>query len=424
MRFHLVLLTAVLLLGVAQAQERPPLQLIEQLGSPDHREREKASRELLAQGDRALPALRTALTRIEDPVTLRRAEVLFAKVRSEVAFRPTLITVDFKNVPAKTALKELCKQAGYVCNDDGKHSKIKVTLKLTNVPFWDALDTLCESTNRTFFVDNPSAPSDSRVLYFYDAETVSPYTTVTGPFRFGLDKITRSNSIALANVPKRGRLNSPDTIEIVGVVQVEPKRSIVGIGSVTVLSAVDDQGVSLTWDRSKVSPEVPIGYGAQSRNLECLLQCQRGAATSIRELRAKVAVRLLLEERPAFTIDNILAANRRKVAGQDFDFEILDATEMNGNLILKMMFRQHVPTPDDHAWSYNLDQRLVVLDENGARMTPRLDGSREYAGGKSMTLLFSTPDGKKASKPAKLVFNEWVTETREIEFTWKDIPLP
>jgi hypothetical protein len=422
MRFHLVWLT-VFLSGVAQAQEQP-LQLIEQLGSTDYREREKASRELIAQGDRALPRLRAALTQIEDPVTLRRAEALFAKVRSEAAFRPTLITVDFKNVPAKTALRELCKQAGYVCNDNALNTKAKVMLKLTNVPFWEALETLCESVNRSFLVEVPAGHSDSRVLYFYDADSVSPFTTVTGPFRFSLDKITRSNSIALSNIPKRGQLKSPDSIEINGVVQVELKRSIVGIGAVTVLSAIDDQGAPLTWNRPKVPCEVPVEWWAQSRNLECLLQYRPGTATSIRELRAKVAVRLLLEERPEFALDQILQLKHQKIATKDLELEFLDVTEKDGQLTLQVMFRQQVPTPDDDSWNYNLDQRLVVLDENGARMHASYIKFREYPGAKSMTRIFTTPAGKKASKPSKVVFHEWITETREIEFMFKDIPLP
>ncbi len=423
MRFQLVWLTAVSLIGVAQAQEQP-LQLIEQLGSTDYREREKASRELIAQGDRALPTLRAALTRIEDPLQLRRAEVLFETVRSEAAFRPTLVSVDFNNVPAKTALRELCKQAGYKCNDGAKNTKIKVTLKLTNVPFWEALETLCELANRSFYVEDLSESDHSKVIYFYDASAVSPFTAVTGPFRFTLDKITRSNSIELSNIPKRGRVNSSELIEISGVVQVELKRPIVGIGSVTVLSAIDDQGASLFKNRPEISSDVPFNYSSYSRNLKCLLQCQRGTATSIRELRVKVAVRMLLEERPEFTIDNILSLKRKKVAGRDCDLEILNMTEMNGNLILKLMFRQHVPTPDDDSWNNSVKDRLVVLDENCAVMTGRFGTSQEFDGGRSFIREFSTPVGKKASKPSKVVFHEWITETREIEFAWKNIPLP
>ncbi len=289
MRFILVWLAATSLVSVGQAQEQP-LALIEQLGSTDYRVRAKASRDLIAQGDRALPLLRAALTQIEDPVQLRRAEVLFETVRSEAAFQPTLVTVDFKNVPSKTALKELCKQAGCTCQDDVTNSKIKVTLKLTKVPFWEALETLCELTNRSLLIDNPGRTFLSRIIYLYEATTVSPFTFMTGPFRFHLDNIRRSSSIPLSNIPKRGQLNPLDTIEINGVVQMEPTRSIVGIGAVTVLSAVDDQGASLKWDRAQVPSEVPIGYCAQSKNLDCSLQCQRGTATSIRELRGKVAL--------------------------------------------------------------------------------------------------------------------------------------
>ena len=131
----------------------------------------------------------------------------------------------------------------------------------------------------------------------------------------------------------------------------------------------------------------------------------------------------LLEERPELTIDHILALPQTKFACQDFDLEILTVAEKNGNLKVEMMFRQHVPTPNEN-WSFGLEERLVVLDENGVRMRPVNIRSREYAGAKSMTQCFNAPVGKKVSKPSKLLFNEWITETREIEFTWKNIPLP
>ena len=437
MRLQLILLLTIGT-GTALAQEPAPSRrplpaskaqlLIDQLDSKDYRDREKASKELAAEGDRALPYLKAALSKIESPEAQRRVEVLIHRLNSERVFRPSLVTVDCKNTPAKTVLKDLCKQAGYAYIDNGNPDK-KITVKLTGVPFWEAMEAVGDSAGLTVVPQDDEKKSISA----YTSDTYSPHQFVNGPFKFTATNINSSRGIQLSNLPKRGQPTSPEYIGMSVQILAEPKLPIVGIGQVTLLKANDDKGVSLLPPNNpEINEELrSVRFSVQSnyRSLSqsCGLNFNRGnrEATLLKELHAKVALAILVEERPEITVENLLEAKKKKFAGVDLDLEIDDVTEAMGTVNLKVTFRQRDANPNDYSWSNTAMQRLAVLDDKGAKLVS--NGVSEQTNGVgvvSMLMSFGPAPGKKAGKPSKLILNEWVTETREIEFKFKNIPLP
>lgn len=435
MRFHLILL-GLLVVGTVQAEEkalgRRPLlapkaqQLIEQLGSKDYKEREQASKDLATEGETALPFLKAALLTTEGPEVQRRLEVLIDTLHSQVAFRPSLITIDCKNASSKTIIKSVCKQAGYTYQDAGQPDK-KITLKLTNVPFWEATDAISAAAGLTF----SAVDDEKKTISAYTDESHSPHIYVNGPFRFTATNISGSKSIQLSNIPKIGRPSQQDYTSINVTIQVEPKTVLVGTGSTRVLKAVDDKGLSLTGETEMEAEErkngpifVPITY--RSNTQSCGMGINRGSrdATLIREFRAKVAVAILIEERPEFVIENILDAKKKKFSGLNFDLEVIDATEAMGVATIKVKLYQQTVNPNDHDWYNAVQQRLVMLDDKGGRMVGSLNEQNQNGAAVSMTFSFAPSPGKKAGKPSKLILNQWITESREIEFKFKDIPLP
>ncbi len=435
MRFHLILL-GLLVLGAVRAEERVlsrrPLQapkaqqLIEQLGSKDYKEREKASKDLAAEGEAALPFLKAALLTTEGPEVQRRLEVLIDTLNSEVAFRPSLVTIDCKNASAKAIIKSVCKQAGYTFQDGGQTDK-KITLKLANVPFWEATNTISLATSLSF----TASDDDRKTISIFNDETVSPHTDVNGPFRFTATNINGSRSIQLSNIPKVGRPSNQEYMNMSVTIQAEPKLVLVGVGTVTVLKALDDTGASLV-PATEIDPgelrsgrvQVPIGY--RSLTQSCNMGFNRGSrdATAIREFRAKVAVAVLIEERPEFIIENILDAKKKKFSGLNFDLEVVDATEAMGVATIKVKLQQREMIANDQSWYYAVNQRLVMIDDKGGKMIGNLTEQNQNGGVVAMTFSFAPSPGKKPGKPSKLILNEWITESREIEFKFKDIPLP
>ena len=212
----------------------------------------------------------------------------------------------------------------------------------------------------------------------------------------------------------------------------EPKMPIVGIGQVTLIKAVDDKGVSLvppvvenSDDLRSVRLYVQTNY--RSLNQSCGLTLGRGSrdATTVQELHAKVALAILVDERPEITVDNILEAKKKKFAGNDLDLEIDEVAEAMGIVSLKLTFRQREANPNDYNWSNTALQRLILLDDKGNKMPSNgVTDQNSGVGVLSVHMSFGAPPGKKAAKPAKLILNEWITETREYEFKFKGIPLP
>lgn len=437
MRLFSVLLFS-LPFGAIHAQEPAPLrrpsaavktqQLLESLGSKDYKERERASKELAAEGDRALPYLKSALGQIESPEVQRRIEVLVERLNSERIFRPSLVSVDCENASYKTVLKDLCKQAGYEYRDGGTVDK-KIALKLANAPFWEAMDAIADSTGVTIV----PADDEQKSITAYDNESVSPHNFVSGPFKFTASNINSSRSIQLANLPRRGRLTSPESIGMGVQIFAEPKLPIVGVGQVTLLKAVDDKGSSLLIptaddsDDTRRTVRLHIQNNYRSLNQSCGLNFNRGNrdAVSIQELHARVALSILVEERPEITVENILEAGKKKFAGDDVDLEIEEVGEAMGAVSLKLTFRQRSANWDEYGWSNGIVQRLTMLDDKGNKMVSRgVSEQNSGVGILSIRTAFGAATGKKAGRPSKLILNEWVTEARDVEFKFKNIPLP
>lgn len=138
----------LLVLGSAFAADPAPetvVKLIEQLGSPDYKTRETASKELDALGGPVLPALTKAAASSGDAEAARRAADLAARIARQVdndkAIAPTLVELNFEDAALATVLAELQKQAGgRLAYDNLDAPGAKVTVKTGGkVPFWEAV---------------------------------------------------------------------------------------------------------------------------------------------------------------------------------------------------------------------------------------------------------------------------------------------
>jgi hypothetical protein len=124
--------------------------LIEQLGSDEYDAREKATDSLDKIGAPALEALRKAAKNGDAEVS-RRADELVSRIekRGETSaiLAPKKVKLVFKDTPVPQAVEELRKQSGYnIVLQDPKNTlkDRKITLNTGEVPFWQALDQLCE----------------------------------------------------------------------------------------------------------------------------------------------------------------------------------------------------------------------------------------------------------------------------------------
>ena len=150
-------------------------------------------------------------------------------------------------------------------------------------------------------------------------------------------------------------------------------------------------------------------------------------ATAIAELRGKVTIILLSDTRPEVVVENVLAVRKKTFAGRTTDLDVDSAAEGGGGVTVTLTARQRNPNPDDYAWANSVVQRIELYDDAGQKWVgnPAANPANISPGSAALALVFTPPAGnKRPGKPSRLQFVEWITHPREVEFVFKNIPLP
>jgi hypothetical protein len=405
--------------------------LVAQLGSPDYRAREKAGRDLLALGDRALPALKAALPTLADPEANRRLQVIVARLDAERLRAPRRVTLKVVNKKPEDVLDEIARQTGYKIDYDARERTVdrRVSLDFADLPFWEALDRVCDAAELTVKEMN----EDGTVgVYYYD--NFSPHVCYDGPFKVIATNFNSGRGLQLSGLSrKQPSPRQPEYLSLNLSVQSEPKAPVVGIGNPTVTKAIDDRGVSLV--PVGESPDAPheslyLGASPMFRSFNTnfgigLVRSDRSAET-LKEIRGKVPVQLLADTRPEVVVPDLLTVKKQRFTGRSVELEVASVDFRNDLLTLELQFRRRAGDPDDYTWLNTLAARVEVLDAAGAKLRPNgVTNQTNGPGVCGMTVQFTVPGGPtKVGKPATLQFVEWVTVTREVNFVLKDVPLP
>ena len=427
---------AILLSLTAPAFAAPPdpakvEALVAQLGSPDYRAREKAGRDLLALGDRALPSLKAALPTLADPEANRRLQVIVEQIDSARLRAPRRVTLKVTNKKPQDVLAEIAKQTGYTIRYDGGNDMpgTRLSFDFADVPFWEAIDRVCDAAGLTI-----GEQGDEAALVASFTDQYSPHVSYDGPFKVVATNFNSGRGLQLSGLSRRQPTpRQPEYLSLNLTVISEPKAPVVGIGTPTLTKAVDDRGVSL----------VPVGEAADAphesfylggspmfRSFNTnfgvgLVRTDRTAET-VKEIRGKVPVQLLADTRPEIVVPELLKVKKQRFTGRSVELEVVSADFRNDLLTLEFQFRRRGGDPDDYTWLNTLAQRVEVLDAAGAKLRPNgVTNQTNGPGVCGMTVQFTVPGGTaKVGKPATLQFVEWVTVTRDVNFVLKDVPLP
>ena len=402
--------------------------LVEKLGSPDYREREKAGKDLLALGDLAIPGIREALKIVDDPEVVRRLQVLARTLENRRLGTARKVTFKVVNKPAKEILAEIARQTGYKLKMDGDgEAKAVFSFDFKDVSFWEALDKVCDAAG---FTANQQDDDGTLAVYFTDA--TNPYTSYDGPFKIHATNVNSSRSVQLAAVPRRGsNQNQPESLNLNFTIQSEPKAPIVGVGGVHLSKAIDDAGATLipfdpeagTTSVSLYSP--PIAYKSYAQSFSVNLARTDRTAKAIKEIRGKMLVSVLSETKPELVVNNLLKVKKERFAGRTAEVEVVRADWGNNLLTIELVVRQRNADPGDYSWQNSVYQRLEVFDANGIQF--RFNGlthQNAAVGIVSVTAQYTPPEGRKHGPPTKMQYVEWLTVNKEVSFAFKDVPLP
>jgi len=140
-----------------------------------------------------------------------------------------------------------------------------------------------------------------------------------------------------------------------------------------------------------------------------------------------VPVTLLAEQKPEIVIEKIMEVKNKKFEGKDVSLDVEEVKETPGQTVQVVLTarRNGKDNQYDYTWTNSLHQRVELTDEKGNKFQSNgfnwNNGTPTSVQG---TFIFSQPPGVKIGKPAKLTYFGWVTVQHQVDFEFRDLPLP
>lgn len=406
--------------------------LIEQLGDLDYRKRDAAARSLQDLGPAALPALRKALTN-PDPEIRRRLVDMVPNLETIAILTPKVVTLKVQKKNITQILEELKRQTGYNYQYWGGDAGQVYSIDVEKVPFWVAIDKLCETCNLVL-----QQGYGDEVLRFQYQEVTIPRVSYDGPFRLVPQSFQYYRHINLGTVPKNnvGEQRS-ESLTFQFTIFTEPKLPLLGAGQPVIQVAYDEEKNDMlqpnTGSQAGVAGRPFIarhGNGYRSFSTQASVQLHRPSEKSrmLKYIKGTVPLSLLTEQRAETVTDELFKAKGKTFKVGRTSFHIEDVVENPGpqyQVKMNITNDEAAQNPNDWSWQNSLYQRIELHDAKGNKfMNNGSSWGSNGAGQVNLTLFYMPPNNVKAEKPSKLIFNDWTTMVHQITFEFKDLPLP
>jgi hypothetical protein len=426
--------------------------LIEQLGDRDFRVRDTAEKKLRDEGAAALPQLRKALKH-KDLEVRRRALRLVPSIETAVLFAPKRVTFSVRNEPIDKVLKALGKASGYQINDTegmgfpvpfpaqpNPNAKVQApkpktfSFDFVNEPFWDAVDRICKDAGLSV---QQSYGDD--VVRLYKTSGHAPFVARNGPFRVVANNLQAYRNVDLNSTDNLH--NRSETLTLNFTVWAEPRLPLMNAGEARLDLAYDDQKYSMV-PRRELNTDMYEGFGWRGRGglrggrfysggykqlamqVSVPLERRSERATVLKVVKGVVPMTVLVKQEPIILSDKILTAKGVKKEVGDLTFEIQEVKKAGANQV-SVKFTITNKKTNDYSWQNNLYNRLELYDDKGNKYQHW--GSSWGGSGPGhvqMTLTMSNGNAPKPGEPAKFAFIHWETKQYDVEFEFRDVPLP
>jgi hypothetical protein len=414
-------------------------QLVEQLGDPDFRKRDRAADLLKAEGLKALPAMKAALKH-PDPEVRRRLLDLIPNIETTALLAPKRITLKAKDQSLTEVFNELSKQTGYKFEfppNNPNNPNARVTFELDNVPFWEAADQIARHTGLGL-----QQNYDDHVRFYWRGDgngPGSPYTCTDGSFRFAATGFQLYKHVDLTQQGRGGTRS--ESLTLMFTIQCEPKLPVLGIGEPRLSAAFDNEKQSLLppanpyegieWEGRHGRFVSRYGNGNRMWFTQSQVYLTRGSekATKAALVRGVLPVTLLAEQKPHVVAEKILEAKGKKatVGTSTIHVEEVTAVPNTNQISVRLTFNEDTGgNPNDYSWQNSIYQRLEVQDAKGNKF--QLYGTNWGNSGPNslqMTLTYAPMNpNQKPEGDVKLIFQEWKVMQHQLKFEFKDLPLP
>jgi hypothetical protein len=440
----------------ATALRDDPAALVDKLGSPRYSERVDAASALVRLGRDALPALRTARNS-RDAEVRNQALALTEAIESNLLVEPTRLELRHRDTQVPEVVRQWAERSGMVLQlippNLPQWDERRVTLESAEpVPFWTAIDRLCEQGGLQFQLTSPSGLS-GRVMglrLMPGSPDLAP-SSIHGPFRSTLISIhhhrdlplSRGGNLNVTRVDPRGgsptagqRVNEQFYLQM--QILGEPRLTLALEGPPRIVEAVDDKGQSLLVDESGQTGHRYAGYAgyalpANSPMIQTQISLKYPAAPgkTIRRLRgaANVAVS---SRRPEPQVVPLAEAVGKSLRASDLAVTIHDLQrEPNGQLTIDLSLRStaevdpQAERPPGFGTLHSLEafrNQIEIVDAEGNALPGHTASSQTGPDGMRVTLRF-LPIGE-AKTPSELRLYDSIRSRTEVTFDFSDIPMP
>lgn len=433
MRNHLAFAGLICLgAAVAIAADKPtpamlPVErLIEQLGSRNYREREAASKALEARGESALEPMRKAIVTTKDPEARRRLQVLVGNLERAAILAPKRLTVKVQNQPISSVIDSIAKQTGYLIQFQGGNRNHPVSLDFQNRPFWEVMDRICLEGGLMLQYNEPAS------MYLYQNETIWPHVCYQGPFKMTANNFYYSRNLALGGLPRNPaqQQTRQESLQFSFNIQSELKLPMMQLHQPKVAEAVDDRGRSLMYPVNNQESVHYYNGGYRTHNYSSQVQLMPASkdARFVKRLRGMVPLTLLAAQKPDVVINDILKVKKKKFTGVEAEIQIEEVKEANNKTqySVRMTVRNQAKNANqDYNWNSYVQQRFELTDAKGNKYYSHgHNWEHSSTGSITATFMFGTNGQAGIGPPARLVYNQWIMMPHQIEFDFRDLPLP
>jgi hypothetical protein len=456
----------VLVVLFAQVPATEPAALVERLGSPRYAEREEAAGALERLGRQAIAALRAARDD-RDPEIRTRTTALLNKIEAALLTEPTLVTLDFEDRPLPEVVKALSASTGIKLGLIPENSPAWPNRRISvheaaPLPFWKAMDRLCEVAQLQFNFGMHGSPTGNRepVFPLLDGGPRPPApTSDSGPFRVSLLSLHYQRDVAFSRagmvMPRRlgaplpppipGGANTPRAEapsvneQFYAQIQVaaEPRLSLSQNGPLKILEVVDDRGQSLQpeLDQGSVTQRVSGYFGlttGSTLQLHVPLKRPEFPGQAIRTLRGVLPI-LVATRKPDPLVVSLQGAAGKSFHNDEVDLSVLDirANPATNQTNIDIMVRSHagpaaglapaagggpefmIQRPDMH------QQQIEVIDTQG-RVIAWFHSSFDAVGSR-MTLTLTPTD---QATPAEIRYYGLARAAADVRFEFGEMPMP
>lgn len=436
---------------------------IQELGDAHFAVREKATKALEEAGGVAVPGL-TEAAKSTDPEVRRRAQSLLERIEVQEAIAPTRVSLHLHDVPLPEAVEKLAQQGKIklllVPRQGPARAWLeerRIRLDLTRVPYWEALERLCETGSLTY------SPHSTDALQLQSPEGYVPPrvpTAVGGVLRFRVTGMNYSRNLSFVAgaggqvmFPQRaipfggappvmaGNFSGrQENLTVTFDVLAEPRLRILSLGNLRLTAAEDETGQSLLMDGPLPLSHFPSSYYGspgllQPFTAQSPLRPPTKPAARLKMLAGTLELQVMARRQPLVQVDNFLDPRERVFKAGNATLVILHSQNhgQGGSVRFALVgldreswAGEAQPVEVGYTDLSQLRAQLEVTDAAGRPINANLNLSPTHEPGQKEVLEGNIYYhlGPDTGPPSRLTLYPSKRIRATVPFEFKDVPMP